>query len=342
MKCICHRCRKHELVRDMIRWAARATSLLILTASIVVGMTDESARNREEMMSHFIPVLNPDRDTARINIVVNCRGDECPQFPRIELQRHPKGKSGLDAVREVFAKDQRVAVTSNKDGVIQINFGKAPSLLLQTKIRSLRFTTHEQYNIISAEGALVNAKEIKSAIQRYRIESPVTVMSEIVQEPMEAVPRLPREIHDITLDQALDLFARTFGDVMIYAECIRPDGTRCFFINHDGRGGKWFDALRARWDQLSAQGYKTGVCPVHHVRLERSTVYAWKYAWDRVPQDPRPYLPDDEYFQREEKYPMRLPYAERRKRSKDFYKPIERTFCPVCQQMFEAEIKQSR
>ena len=153
---------------------------------------------------------------------------------------------------------------------------------------------------------------------------------------MREVPRLPRNLMDMTLDQALDLVAKTFGYLVVYEECVRPDGTRFFDIYASYIcGGKWFEARRAPWDKLVMKGYETGICPVHHVPLQRSVVYRWSHSRDL----PEPRGPDP-YFRRETKYPFHLDYYERSTPSLDFHKRTVDRFCPVCQRRFEAEIKQ--
>jgi len=327
--------------------ASFGATTAVLLMSVAAAQAEDmqayhvSKRNREAMENYLGPVLTPLGGAGRVYVVIDCGRGECPQFPRIRMQSPSKGQTGFAAVREIFAKDKQTSVTSGPNGLIRIRFGKLPSALLQTKIHSLRFTLHERYNIISAEGALEGAKEVKAAIQKLRLEEPVVVISELVQEPMEGVPHLPPEITDVTVDQALDLFAKTFGEVILCEECIRPNGTRCFSINHAYvQGGKWLEALRARWDKLVLEGYETGVCPVHHKPLQRSVVFGWSHSRDPVTRDPRPQLPLDLYFRREEKYPMSLGYLERRTPSADFHKRTVRRFCPVCQRLFEAEAKQ--
>lgn len=85
---------------------------------------------------------------------------------------------------------------------------------------------------------------------------------------------------------------------------------------------------------MREEGFKSGICPVHHVRLERAIVYGWSHSWDRVPLDPRPQTPPDKFFKREEKYPMRLGYLERKTPSADFHKKKSERFCAVCQRLF--------
>ena len=80
----------------------------------------------------------------------------------------------------------------------------------QSKPLARVLSPRQRYNIIEAEAAIEGAKEVKAAIQKLRLEQPVVVISELVQEPMQGVPHLPAHIKDVTLDQALDLLATTF------------------------------------------------------------------------------------------------------------------------------------
>src|SRR5439155_14283208 len=62
------------------------------------------------------------------------------------------------------------------------------------------------------------------------------------------------------------------------------------------------DARRDRWDKIRLAAFKSGVCPLHHVRLQGTAVYCWSHS-ETEPSDPRP---ADPFFMREDKYPMRL------------------------------------
>jgi hypothetical protein len=315
-------------------------------ACLVAAANDAEAirasdRNREAMENYLGPVLTPLGGVGRVYIVTNCGANECPQFPQIRMLPASKGKTGLAAVREIFAKDKQTTVMSGPDGIIRVRIGAQPSTLLQTKIHYLRFKPLERYNIIEAEAAIEGAKEVKAAIKNLGLAEPVVVISELVQQPMEGVPHLPDHIENMTLEQALDLLATTFGEVVLYEECIRPNGTRCYFINHAYvQGGKWLDALRAGRDKLRTEGFNSGVCPVHQVPLQRLVVYGWSHSWKDAPPDPRPEYPLDEYFRREEKYPMCLSVNERLSSSRDFHtkKKTSERFCVKCQQLFEADL----
>jgi hypothetical protein len=211
----------------------------ILVASIsVVAATEEDKfptfpqdRNWEALIRQLRPALEPVDGAARVYAVVDCQGTAATRFPQITLQSPSKNKTGVDAVREIFGKDKRTTVTTDATGMPRIKFGKSPCALLQTKIHRLQFTTRQRYNIIEAEEAIENTKEVKASIRRLGLQQPIVVISENVQEPMEGVPHLPASIKDVTMDQALDLLAKTFASVVFYEECIDAKGVRFFSVN---------------------------------------------------------------------------------------------------------------
>jgi hypothetical protein len=60
---------------------------------------------------------------------------------------------------------------------------------------------------------------------------PVWSYSAFVVEPREGLPHLPETIQNMTVDQALDVIARTFKGIVIYGECARSNGERSFWID---------------------------------------------------------------------------------------------------------------
>ena len=214
-----------------------AATTVALAVIVAVGNATEDDtfpedRNKEALIRQLRPVLEPIDGAARVYTTVNCQRGTSSRFPRMTMQSPSPAKTGIDAIREIFAKDKQATVTTGQNGIIRIHIGQARPALLKTRIHRLHFTPSERYNIIEAEAAIENTKEVQAAVHRLELQQPVIVVSENVQEPMEGVPHLPATIHDMTMDQALDLFARTFASVIFYEECIDSKGTRFFFVDH--------------------------------------------------------------------------------------------------------------
>lgn len=189
--------------------------------------TDE--RNKQAVFRHLRPVLKPVGGAARLYLFTSCEGRQSPlRFPRMKVQAASKGNVGLSGVREVFQNDKQVVVTQDPNGMIRIRRGNVPTALLKTKIHALRLKPDERYTEMLAVSAVLSAKEVEAAMRRLKLEHPVVVVSIMVVTPREGVPHLPAVMKDITLDEALDRVATTFGGIVISAQCTGPDGAGYF------------------------------------------------------------------------------------------------------------------
>jgi len=65
-------------------------------------------------------------------------------------------------------------------------------------------------------------------MHKVRLEHPVVVVSIMIITPREGLPHLPPVIRNLTLDEALDLLATTFGGLVISEQCVSSDGTGYF------------------------------------------------------------------------------------------------------------------
>src|SRR6266478_5800014 len=217
------------------RFASVLLPLLFAVAALAgdFDTTFPEDPNKEAVIRHLRLALEPIDGAARVYAVAECHGSQATQLPRVTLQSPRKTNTGIGAVREIFLKDKQTRVTLDRTGMPRLRIGNAPSALLRTKIHQLRFTPQERYNILSAELAIENTKEVQAAVRRLKLKEPVTVISELSQEPMQGVPHLPASISDVTMDEALDLLAKTFACVIFYEECTDPEGGR-FFTIHQG------------------------------------------------------------------------------------------------------------
>jgi hypothetical protein len=220
----------------MVSRVASASAILLLSISLAAKEEDKfptfpEDRNKEAVIRHLRPALESIDGAARVYAVIDSQGTAAARFPRIGIQSPLQHKTGLDAVREIFAKDKRTTVTIDAAGIPRIKFGRIPCALLQTQIHFLQFKPLDRYNFIEAEEAIENATEVKAAIRRLRLQQPLTVISENVQVPMQGVPRLPASIKDMTMDQALDLLAKTFASAVFYEEWMDSKGAHFFFVD---------------------------------------------------------------------------------------------------------------
>jgi hypothetical protein len=217
----------------VVRVAVIGAVILLDVLTAGAGVWDGTEPNKDAVVDHLQAALEPIDGAARVYAVEVCRGKEGmdSEFPRIKMQAPSKYKTGPLAVREIFARDRRATVTTDSAGIPRITFGKPSCALLRTKIHELRFTVQERYDRILAQLAIENAREVQRAMRTLRVHQPTTVMDFGVQVPMPGVPRLPAVLHDVTMDEALDLIAKTFFSVVFYEEWVDSTGTKYFFID---------------------------------------------------------------------------------------------------------------
>lgn len=184
-------------------------------------------RNQDAALKYLRPALFSANKSGRFYYFTACDGPRLP-FPRISVQPFPKNKKGLEAVRHIFKPDQAVTVTELGDDIIRVNVGKAPNPILQTKIRLLRLNPREQYTSDLAVLAINNTNEVKAAAATLGLQRPIVVSSIRIMEPMKGLPHLPASMKDVTMDQALDAVAKTFGVIVVFGECAARTGNHLY------------------------------------------------------------------------------------------------------------------
>lgn len=161
----------------------------------------------------------------------NAKDDPIP-FPFTKVQPPSKGKTGVTAVREIFKNDKNVAVTEDA-GIIRIWIGKVSTEILRTKLSLLTLDPMGRYNPGQAIIVINNTKEMQIAMRSLGL-TPVWSASSSRTLPGKDLPHLPASIKDVTVEQFLDLMAKTWDGPVIYGACVVPtdaSGKRRFIID---------------------------------------------------------------------------------------------------------------
>ena len=216
--------------------------LIILSSiSLVSAKADDLQKavvvddhNREQVLKHLLPVLKAHRQAGRITFSGVCSGGKFPfpVFPKVSAKPTHE-RDVLAAVRDIFQKDESVRVLRDPAGMIRITIGQPPTALLQTKLKSLKFDTQQQYNGELAVDAILDAKEVEVAMPKFGLEKGVKMVAGGINVPENGrpLPHLPASIKNMTMDQALDLVAKTFGGIVIYETCEEPGGKRLVLLD---------------------------------------------------------------------------------------------------------------
>lgn len=179
-----------------------------------------SVANQDIFLHDIEPVLRASGRVGRLYLQSKCQGaSEDLLFPRMELKAGAKEKAGIDALRDVFANIKDVTIAKRQSGVIGIWIGNVSNDLLTTKIGALKLKPLERYNELLAIKAIVGSREVEAKMRQLGMEAaPMFVIHSIV-DPDPKLPHLPASMSNLTVDEALDRVAQTFGGLVIYEEC---------------------------------------------------------------------------------------------------------------------------
>ena len=204
-----------------------ATGLdLVVEAGAAQEGWRENQRNEEAALRYLRPALVRSGGVARIYYRSVCfKNGQALPFPKLAVRPATNKNASLEAVRQVFANSKDVSVRQDQSGMIRITIDRQAQDILQTRIQSLRLNGDEQYNPDLAIAAILTADEVQVAMQRLGWDLPVVVTDMGITEPAEGFAHVPPTLNKLTVDEALDLVAKTFHGIVYYATCANAKPT---------------------------------------------------------------------------------------------------------------------
>lgn len=144
------------------------------------------------------------------------------QFPGAKLTPPSKDATGIAAVRRLFLNAEGVTVTDGPDATPRITVGSVPNTILRTEVGAITLTPDEQFNPALAIGALLSSRRVLDAARLHGYRFSPMLFDYLITPPTKGLPHLPRLIRDMSLDQSLDLVAKTFKGVVVYGTSSLP------------------------------------------------------------------------------------------------------------------------
>ena len=198
-------------------------------------------RNKYVVLKYLVPALNQAGKAGRLYYTADCPPydvnfyDPYP-FPAINVQPPSKDVSGLAAIREIFRGDANVEVEEKPPGIVRIRIGKVFDDILQTHISHITLLPTERYNPLFAILAIRDSAEVQAASKQLGIRYDGRPFDYLFQTPDEGLPHISGPLKNLTMEQALDVVAQTFGDIVVYSTC-----TKQHHIGLEATGGPDFD-----------------------------------------------------------------------------------------------------
>lgn len=199
----------------------------------IAKVSSENGQHYERVVvNSLMPILKSAGRVGRIYYQATCPPDEhFPlAFPRIAVHASSsKGGNALASIRRLFQRNELATVVEDKDGIIRVKIGTVSDIVLRTPIAALHFDLESQYNYLLAIGTILKVPEVQAIMEKLNVRVPARPYHIHVVPPSDAQPHLPSVITNVTMDQALDVVARTWGGVVLYGACTRPDTYEVFF-----------------------------------------------------------------------------------------------------------------
>lgn len=177
------------------------------------------------LMNYLWPLLSSSGKSGRIYYHAVCPpSDHYPlELPKLDVRRPSSSGADLAAIRSIFRRDQDITVTEDQSGLVRIRIGDVPDTILHTRISMLSFDAISQYNLLRAIDTIEGAPEVQSMMSATKLTVPVRLEQFLVIPPTEGYPHLPAQISNVTMDQELDVVAKTWGGIIFYGSCSPPD-----------------------------------------------------------------------------------------------------------------------
>lgn len=183
--------------------------------------SDDARRN---LVSDFRLALSGSDSPLRVNYEGTCSQEYQHRFlgvifPRINVTTPLEEGTDVEKLRSIFLNDEKVSISQGEDGIIRVRIGEPDEEILKTRIESLTFDIDERFNATLAVEIIQGAPEVFASMDKLGLTRPLTFRSILLGPPLDESPRLPETLKDVTMDEALDLVAITFGDIVMYGAC---------------------------------------------------------------------------------------------------------------------------
>jgi hypothetical protein len=199
-------------------------------------------RHEETVLEYLRDVAWSSRKAIRLYYRADCQPmkdsvvDYSVPFPFFPLHPPSPDKAGIAAVREIFKNAEDVTIAEEPPGITRIWIGKVPTEILRTRISLLTLDRQAQYDPSFAIGAIESTKELEAAETSLRVSAAPNVGG-LVAPAENGLPSLPASMKNITVDEALDMIARTWGGPVVFGACTDPTdsrGRKLFWLENGG------------------------------------------------------------------------------------------------------------
>ena len=216
-------------LRKIVAATAAAAAFVCAIGTVPARAQPSDGATVTELAERLRPYLQKWRKGARIYYRGVCSFDggfDLMEPPRLAL-RLARG-NGIAAIRHMLPP---TAIVEARPGVIAIQLAPTPPALLALRLTPMSLTPLEQFDSREGVWAIERNRGVQAGFARLGYGEPMSDISVLQGAPEFSGPHLPATMSGMTLDEALDQAARTFGDIVFFGTCDQP---RLYRITTEG------------------------------------------------------------------------------------------------------------
>ena len=192
------------------------------------------AQQRTRTLRDFLRLLASSTNAARVVYLGRCDAAGSNRIipPDVMVTNETASHYGVSMVRAMLRNTKDVSVEDSA-GVVNVRIGAVDSVILRTRVASLRLTANQQYDPSEAIWALENSPDVQIEMRK-RNARIAPMQGGLESMPAEGEPHLASTVQNLTVDEVLDQTARTFSGTVVWGECRQSNGQTLISITFVG------------------------------------------------------------------------------------------------------------
>lgn len=216
--------------------AARVFSIAIVGVSLPAssgGEQSTASNSKGAFVGRVRPILRATHQVGRIYYRTSCSAQTAGPdlFPSISARSAAQTLNVSASVREMFVDQTNVTVVERQPNIVAVTIGRVDGSILATRIRELKLEAVQQFNPSLVISAVLNTDDVQAAMNYHGLDFPIVTGPGFVAPAGDKSPHVASVVKDRTLEQILDLVAKTFNGIVFYGECTDSDKTQWFWID---------------------------------------------------------------------------------------------------------------
>jgi len=141
-------------------------------------------------------------------------------FPFSNLNAPSVDGGYVERVHSMFAKTDSVKVYIDEKKIVRVHIGNSIDYPLATKLSSVKIPSDAQYYPQTSAAYISTSSEFVNSMKQFDLQATFPrLFSGALSIPTNKSPRMPENLTNVTVDEALDMVAEKFRKIVIFSTC---------------------------------------------------------------------------------------------------------------------------